>query len=424
MKKKLFIAVAFLVFITACNRSRSPSSSELDTPVESTQTVATNVTVTPTMLSNGNVDQVSTAYPYPPKSSPPNPYPFDIYRETPGQDLPQNRVVTETPFPEYTDFGTCLFPPPDRKGIGAISISGISAAEIKPGMTKIPTSKDFEVYSLAYSPDGKFLAWGEGSSIYYWNIRENTVQNTLDSGFFTSSLAFSPSGGYLAAGGGAREANLIIWETKNFSKVIAIERGEMEGITSISFSLDEKIIAINHGYSSIELLDITTGQILRSFPDYSSSAFSFDGKSLALGANTHGRILVLSLENYQPMFELSEESFTRIDQVRFSQNGLYLVASDGGYLRIWDIEEKKLLHTFGNYSNWLLDFDISSDNKQIAFVGGNPIVMVCEIETGKLLNFTKGAARRVAFSPDVTKLAIAGGWNNPIRLWDLPNPSE
>jgi WD40 repeat protein len=72
------------------------------------------------------------------------------------------------------------------------------------------------IYTLAFSPDGKKLASGEGGQIITWNL-ENSRQLSrfhFDNGYgLQHSIAFSPDGNKLLAGGNYN--SLRLWNTDN-----------------------------------------------------------------------------------------------------------------------------------------------------------------------------------------------------------------
>jgi WD40 repeat protein len=94
-----------------------------------------------------------------------------------------------------------------------------------------------QVNSVAYSPDGMYIAAGvaesEGGVIYLWNVDQGVlVRRSWAHPFSVPSLAFSPNGQYLASG--AVDRSVKIWQISNGQLIRTLEQAGQG--TSIRFS--------------------------------------------------------------------------------------------------------------------------------------------------------------------------------------------
>jgi WD40 repeat protein len=69
---------------------------------------------------------------------------------------------------------------------------------------KLDISRDrgTSVSSIAYSPDGKTLAIGQGSKVKLCDAQTGELKRTLNGQNWVESVAFSPDGKSVAGGGG------------------------------------------------------------------------------------------------------------------------------------------------------------------------------------------------------------------------------
>jgi WD40 repeat protein len=158
-----------------------------------------------------------------------------------------------------------------------------------------------------------------------------------------------------------------------------------------------------------------------------SAAFSPDGKTLASGGWSDGRVKLWDVATGQFIgnFEAQDVAGS-IHWVALSPDGRTLAGTvklkEGGTaIKLWDWTTGKHKATFKGAD--LGSFTFSPDSKTLASVGGNqiaPAIKLWDVASGKNtmnLNAWEGVWS-FAFSPDGKTLAADGG-EGSVKLWDL-----
>ena len=155
------------------------------------------------------------------------------------------------------------------------------------------------VYALAVSPHGEYVAAGRANQIFIYNTAtKSTVTRLTDAALIeqgiyknpgvahldiVQSLAFSPDGKWLASGG---YRTVKIWERPTNPQL-----GKLEGIEgepqSLAVSPDGKLAAVGEAGGKVKLFDVAAGKVTKTFEGHggpvSGVAFSSDGALLATG---------------------------------------------------------------------------------------------------------------------------------------------
>jgi WD40 repeat protein len=148
-------------------------------------------------------------------------------------------------------------------------------------LAKTLTGHTRTVVSVAFSPDSKTLATGsDDDTIRLWNPATAHSTSTFKHAGRPDALAFSPDGKTLASGG--MDGIIRLWNvTTGHSTSLT---GHSAYVTSVAFSPDGKTLATGSHDKSVRLWRLATGRtikVLTGTGSVTSVAFSPDGKTLA-----------------------------------------------------------------------------------------------------------------------------------------------
>ena len=200
------------------------------------------------------------------------------------------------------------------------------------------------VFSIAFSPDGKLLAGTETWSgvIGLWSIAERKQVAYLRGyweeyrGTKLESVAFSPDGKFLASGAIHGDIKLWSFETR---EELATLKGHSNAVTAVAFSPDGKLLA-SGAENSLKLWDVITHQEVATLKGKVSVAFSPDGRLLA--SATAGKMMnsikLWSVETLQEIATLKGHRDT-VTAVAFSPDGQLLAsASKDSTIKLWKVQ--------------------------------------------------------------------------------------
>jgi WD40 repeat protein len=159
------------------------------------------------------------------------------------------------------------------------------------GLWDVPTGKERiilpgEAERIAFSPDGKILASGTSTTVQLWDLAAGVVRHSMKRhGESVSALAFSPDGRTLAWG--ALNSSVQLWDipSGNERATLRLQDHPWGFIEHLAFSPDGATLAAVDAGGAVRVWDVAAGTSIAAFDPrwepLDSLAFSPDGKTLA-----------------------------------------------------------------------------------------------------------------------------------------------
>jgi WD40 repeat protein len=288
----------------------------------------------------------------------------------------------------------------------------------------------FSLAKIAYSPCGRYVAaGGRGGALFLYHVKAGkAIVQLKGHRLSVTTLAFSPDGKLLASGEGSHytaNAPLLLWETES-GRLLASLKGHTNYISAVAFSPDGKTLASSSLDKTLRFWDVATKRQLRKIGnEWGPVAFSPDGKLLASGTpDKRGGITLWDPATGRPL-----RTFARgvsIGDLAFSPDGKILLCCgyhDNHALRLWEVSTGNELLPFEGHRHAVVSLAFSPDGQTLATWGGDTTTRLWDVATARQrhhLSFRpgqaggmrggtyEGKARSVAFSPDGQTLACLG----------------
>jgi len=273
--------------------------------------------------------------------------------------------------------------------------------------TFTPSGAGGSILALAWSPDGKSLAVGNGQL------------QIIDSTTLAVKRTFSPSQAFVGGSGGS-----------TLSARNPFSGGSMIGATAWSPDGTLMATSLNGGYGNIvDVWNVSTGQVIYTFRGQASNqvasvSWSADGKYVA-SAGYDGTIQVWNAHTGQVIFNRSASGGLPYAVWAPTGNMLAFI-SDANTVQVWDVAANKEVTSYKTASPWHLTWSPDGSNIAVANpgTGGNAIV-IFNASTGNKVATLSGKNQSIhslAWSPSGAYIVAGGnneGGGNYAQVWKV-----
>ncbi|MCH9775333.1 MAG: protein kinase [Planctomycetes bacterium] len=295
---------------------------------------------------------------------------------------------------------------------------------------------DTAIHSLDLSSDGVWIAGAGEGKIFMWNTKHPPASFTMESPVTISTVAFSPDGAYLAYGTGQKNAKTnhvgvrqlndisqterIIKKYKDWRKLTGFE----DRISSVAWNQNGKLLLASAQDGQIKSWDPRQDKILSSIRlDQPIQRLTrFDQSPLSLLMTGTNQIELWDYEKPSQAKEFIQTGFTGVDSAISADNNLIAVASRTGQIHLFSRNNKSQIGLLES------DYDIVNDlcfipNKNLLAAGyQSGVVRLWDFRQSKMVKeytSTNSPVMALNVSPNVRHVTAAS-LNGNINIWKLP----
>lgn len=287
------------------------------------------------------------------------------------------------------------------------------------------------VQSIAFSPDGRYLASGSGDrTVRLWNLVEGKAERTWeDHSVMANKVAFAPDGRWLAA---LCQQQVRVYEPQGTTKHILGPDNKPGWPEALAFSPDGKRFVAGgsdnawrpwRAFDAKTWKEVSTPVSAGRIDHVTNLRFAPDGAKLAVIGYEEVVVLGWPKGDVRAEWDVSMVGTGQAHDMplAFSPDSGRLVYGRGPLLRVRDLASGDVVAEPRLEKKFFQDAAFSPDGHWLATVSNEETVKLWDTVTWKVAKtfaWEIGKLKCVAFAPDGMR-AAAGGDKGKIVIWDV-----
>ncbi|MGK7886955.1 MAG: NB-ARC domain-containing protein [Crocosphaera sp.] len=286
------------------------------------------------------------------------------------------------------------------------------------------------VISVAFSPDGKWLAIGDtNAQIYIWQVGEGCpiLHEIIETNNgWVRAITFSHDSKIITSGG--ENGYVCLWEVET-GKLATTFSEHRDRIRSLTYGDNGKLLASSSDDKTIRIWDCNREKLITVLTKHQNRVrwviFSCDQHTLVSGSEDNQICLWdvnISEVNLIKTFDLKANKDNILRAIAISPDGKTLASgTDDGIVRFWDLETGNFKQSLShNHNDWIRSLAFSPNGDKIASASEDKTICISDVKTGKHLHTLRGhngGVWSIDFHPRLPCL-LSGDMGLNVRIWN------